>query len=216
MKMKDYLLNPDIVRYIEESILPCYDSFDLGHRRDHALNVIDAALYLSSFYDVDRNMVAVAAACHDLGLRYGREDHHLSSGRIIRADERLKEWFSEEQIETIAEAAEDHRASSGHEPRGIYGKITAEADRQIIPETIIRRTIQYGLHNYPQLDKEGHWRRMLEHMAEKYEEGGYLKLWIPQSANAGRLRELREIIKDKALLRKYFDEIFEAESAGLR
>lgn len=215
MEMKDYCLNADIVGYIEESILPCYDSFDPGHRRDHALSVIDAALHLSTFYDVDRNMVAVAAACHDLGLRFGREEHHIHSGRIIRSDERLREWFTEEQIETIAEAAEDHRASSGHEPRGIYGKITAEADRQIIPETIIRRTIQFGLHNYPQLDKEEHWRRMLEHMAEKYEEGGYLKLWIPQSPNAARLGELRGIVRDRALLRRYFDEIFEAESAGM-
>ena len=202
-------VNPEILEYIREKILPCYDSFDKGHRRDHAQYVIDTALYLSGFYDVDVNMVAVAAACHDLGLCEDRKTHHLVSGRIIRADSELRKWFSESQIETIAQAAEDHRASSDHEPRTIYGKIIAEADRQIIPETVILRTIQFGLKNYPELDKEGHWQRTVEHLNEKYADGGYLKLWIPESPNAERLEELRTIIRDRKALRKAFDNIYD-------
>ena len=77
---------------------------------------------------------------------------------------------------------------------------------------MIRRTVQYGLGHYPELDKEGHWRRMLEHMAEKYAEGGYLKLWIPESPNAARLRELRSVIADRAVLREWFEEAWEAEN----
>ena len=202
-------VNPEILGYIKEKVLPCYDSFDKGHRRDHAQYVIDTALYLSGFYDVDVNMVAVAAACHDLGLCEDRKAHHLVSGRIIRADSELRKWFSESQIETIAQAAEDHRASSDHEPRTIYGKIIAEADRQIIPETVILRTIQFGLKNYPELDKEGHWQRTVEHLNEKYADGGYLKLWIPESPNAERLEELRTIIRDRKALRKSFDNIYD-------
>lgn len=114
-----------------------------------------------------------------------------------------------EQIETIAQAAEDHRASSDHEPRSIYGRIVAEADRQIIPETVIRRTVQYGFSHYPELDREGHWRRMLDHLHEKYAEGGYLKLWIPESPNAQKLAELREIIRDESRLRSIFEEIYD-------
>lgn len=202
-------VNPEILGYIKEKVLPCYDSFDKGHRRDHAQYVIDTALYLSGFYDVDVNMVAVAAACHDLGLCEDRKTHHLVSGRIIRADSELRKWFSDSQIETIAQAAEDHRASSDHEPRTIYGKIIAEADRQIIPETVILRTIQFGLKNYPELDKEGHWQRTVEHLNEKYADGGYLKLWIPESPNAERLEELRTIIRDRKALRKAFDNIYD-------
>lgn len=207
--MKAMDVNPEILGYIREKVLPCYDSFDKGHRRDHAQYVIDTALYLSGFYDVDVNMVAVAAACHDLGLCEDRKTHHLVSGRIIRADSELRKWFSESQIETIAQAAEDHRASSDHEPRTIYGKIIAEADRQIIPETVILRTIQFGLKNYPELDKEGHWQRTVEHLNEKYADGGYLKLWIPESPNAERLEELRTIIRDRKALRKAFDNIYD-------
>lgn len=198
--------------FVENEILPLYDGFDKGHRQDHARTVIEQGLFLSQFYDVDRAIVYTACACHDLGLREDRKTHHLVSGRIIRSELPLSRWFSPEEIELIAQAAEDHRASSDHEPRTIYGKIVAEADRQIVPDTVIRRTVQYGLSHYPELDREGHWRRTVEHMAEKYAEGGYLKLWVPESPNAARLEELRSIIRDPAELRRRFDYWFDAES----
>ncbi len=205
-------VNPALRAYVEAEILPRYDAFDKGHQRDHALTVIRQALELASYYDVDPDMVFTAAAYHDTGLCEDRKTHHLVSGRIIREDARLREWFSEEQIETIAQAAEDHRASSDHAPRTVYGRLIAEADRQIIPETVIRRCIQFGLSHYPELDKEGHWTRTVEHLQEKYAEGGYLQLWIPQSPNATRLAALRAIIRDKTLLRQFFERIFEEET----
>ena len=204
-------VNPDLRAYVEAEIIPRYDAFDPGHRRDHVQTVISQALSLTAFYDVDPDLVYTAAAYHDTGLCEDRQTHHLVSGRIIREDVQLREWFSPEQIETIAEAAEDHRASSDHAPRTVYGRIIAEADRQIVPETVVRRTVQYGLAHYPELDKEGPWARTLEHLHEKYAEGGYLKLWIPQSPNATRLAALRAIIRDKALLRQFFERIFEEE-----
>ena len=204
----------ELKEYIEEEIIPRYAAFDKAHREDHARTVIDQALELARHYDVDLNMVYAAAAYHDTGLVDGRETHHLASGRIIREDTHLKEWFTPEQIETIAQAAEDHRASGKSEPRGIYGRIIAEADRDIKPEKIIRRTIQYGLAHYPELPREGHWQRTLDHLHEKYAEGGYLKLWIPESPNAARLKELRAIIRDEETLRTLFEQIYAEETHG--
>jgi len=201
-------MDNSLEKYLLEEIVPRYDAFDMGHRRDHALSVMAQAAEFCKFYDVDASMVATAAAFHDTGLCICRETHHLESGRIIREDPQLPRWFTPSQIETIAQAAEDHRASSDHEPRTIYGKIIAEADRHIDPVTIIRRTIQYGLSHYPELDKEGHWQRTLSHLHEKYAEGGYLKLWIPESPNTARLAQLRTIIRDEARLRELFEEIF--------
>ena len=202
-------LNKSLVAYIEQEIIPRYDHFDAGHRRDHALAVISEALRLAAFYPVEANMVYTAAAYHDTGLCVDRKTHHIESGRIIRADRTLRQWFDEEQIEQIAQAAEDHRASSDHAPRSIYGQIIAEADRQIVPENIILRTVQYGLAHYPSPDKEEHWLRTCEHMAEKYDVGGYLKLWIPESRNAEGLARLRDIIHDKNLLRQYFERAYQ-------
>ena len=202
------VMDKSLVDYIEERIIPMYDGFDAGHGREHVDAVIREAVRLAGFYDVDVDMVYAAAAYHDTGLSVDRKTHHLESGRIIREDKELRRWFTDEQIEVIAQAAEDHRASSDHEPRSIYGKIIAEADRQIIPESIILRTVQYGFKHYPELDKEGHWLRTCEHMAEKYDVGGYLKLWIPESRNAEGLARLREIIHDKSRLRAMFEAAF--------
>lgn len=205
-------LNPVLKEYVEREIIPRYSSFDKAHKEDHARSVIEEALSLAGHYDVDPDMVYAAAAFHDTGLVEGREVHHLVSGRIIREDPRLKEWFTPEQIETIAQAAEDHRASSGSEPRSIYGRIIAEADRDIIPMKILRRTVQFGLEHYPELGKEEHWNRFVSHLHEKYYYGGYLKLFIPESRNAARLEELRQVIADEERLRSVFEDIFKEET----
>ena len=201
-------MNNELESYIEGTIIPMYDGFDAGHGREHVEAVIAEAVRLGALYNLNLDMVYAAAAYHDTGLSVDRKTHHLESGRIIREDKRLGEWFSADQIEVIAQAAEDHRASSDHEPRTIYGKIIAEADRQIIPESIILRTVQYGFKNYPELDKEGHWLRTCQHMAEKYDVGGYLKLWIPESRNADGLARLRAMIHDKSRLRAMFEAAF--------
>ena len=203
------MVNPSIIAYIKQEILPRYEHFDAAHQRNHANEVIERSLALAKHYDVDENMVYVIAAYHDTGLCEGRDTHHLVSGRIIREDKKLREWFDEEQIETMAQAAEDHRASNGHEPRSIYGKIVAEADRLITPEKVIRRTIQFTQDHFPDFDKEQQYQRFREHLLEKYSDTGYLRLWIPESDNATRLEELRIIIRDEEKMRKAFDQTFE-------
>ena len=206
-------MNPGLKRYIEREIIPRYEHFDRAHDVGHVRTVIARSLELAEAYDVDTDMVYAIAAYHDTGLVNGRENHHLDAGRILAADRELRRWFSEEQIRTMREAVEDHRASSKNAPRSIYGRIVAEADRVIDPATIIRRTVQYGLDHCPGLDREGHFVRCLEHLREKYAEGGYLKLWIPESENARRLEALREVIRNPELIRKAFDEAFDAETA---
>lgn len=52
---------------------------------------------------------------------------------------------------------------------------------------------------------------MLEHLAEKYDYGGYLKLYIPESRNAAGLQELRDIIHDPARLRNIFENYYDEE-----
>lgn len=203
----------DLAAMLEQSVIPQYAGFDKAHREDHARAVVERSLALSAYYPVRRDLLYAAAACHDIGLGEGRDIHHLASGRWIRGCRELRKWFTEEEVETIAQAAEDHRASSDHEPRTIYGRIVAEADRLIVPETIIRRTIQFGLSHYGHLDKEGHWKRTCEHLQEKYAEGGYLRLWIPESSNAEELARLRDIIRDKAQLREVFERLFAEETA---
>lgn len=231
--------NSEIEAYIYDEIVPRYSAFDNAHKEDHALTVIrqseallegraawlaeqaeagkgsrvrEEEVEADSIWNapVDRMLLMMAAACHDLGLVNGRENHHLDSGIIIRQDARLRNWFSEEEIETIAQAAEDHRASGKGALRSIYGMIVAEADRIIEGDTIIRRTIQYGQKHYPDLCREEQIERAVAHLKEKYGRGGYLKLWIPWSDNAVRLNALQDIIADDKALREKVVEILDS------
>jgi len=212
--MNDMMTNNpslDLVEFVEMQILPQYAAFDKAHNMEHVTRVIRASLDLARKTGADINMVYVIAAYHDLGLSGPRAIHHLTSGKMLLADARLKRWFSAEQLKLMKEAVEDHRASASRAPRSIYGKIVAEADRDIEPETVIRRTIQYGLANYAELDEEGHWQRFMKHMDEKYSVNGYIRLWIQGSENEHKLNALRNLIAEPAKMRLVFDRIFQEE-----
>ena len=205
-------MNEALKNYIEQEILPRYDHFDAAHRRDHAEQVMRESVRLAAQHGAREELSYTIAAYHDTGLVAGRELHHIHSGEIIRSDQHLRKWFTEEEIALMAEAAEDHRASSDRAPRTIYGQIVAEADRTIDPLTILKRTVQYGLTHYPSYDREEHYRRFLDHLLEKYAEGGYLRLWIPDPEKEARLQELRDLIRNREELRATFDEIFNQET----
>ncbi len=202
----------DLVEFIETQILPQYASFDRAHNMEHVTRVIRRSLDLVKTTGADINMAYAIAAYHDLGMCGHRADHHIRGGKILAADARLRKWFSPEQIKIMKEAVEDHRASASRAPRSIYGKIVAEADRDIDTQIVIRRTIQYGLSNYPELDKEGQWQRFKEHLDNKYSKDGYIRLWIPNSPNAKKLNELRDLIAQPEELRKAFDKILAEET----
>jgi uncharacterized protein len=202
----------DLVEFIDTNILPQYATFDKAHNMEHVTRVIRRSLELVRQTGADINMVYTIAAYHDIGMSGPRAIHHITGGKMLAADSRLKRWFSSEQIKVMKEAIEDHRASAAHSPRSIYGKIVAEADRDISPETVFRRTVQYGLANYPELSREQHWQRFVKHMDEKYSRHGYIRLWIPGSPNEVRLNELRNTIENQKLLREQFDKYYNEET----
>lgn len=204
-KPEDLLLDV----YIQQSILPQYDAFDGGHKRDHAETVIAESLKLARAYDADETMAYVIAAYHDLGLKFDREKHHIHSGEIMMEDANLRKWFTEEQLLTMRDAVEDHRASGKNPPRTIYGAIVAEADRQIDPLTVVHRTMAYSLKLLPDADFDMLYQRSLDHLHEKYAEGGYLKLWLNSERNVQGLAQLRALIHNEPELRKLCREWFD-------
>lgn len=195
----------DLVEFIETEILPQYANFDRAHNLEHVTRVIRRSLELAKTTGADINMVYTIAAYHDIGMSGPRAVHHLTGGKILAADARLRRWFSADQIKVMKEAVEDHRASASHAPRNIYGRIVAEADRDLSVDEIVKRTVQFGLDNYPELDKEHQWLRFKKHMDEKYSVNGYIKLWIPNSSNERGLNELRQLIVNTPKLRETFE-----------
>ncbi len=207
----DNSVSLDLMEFIEKNILPRYSEFDKAHNMEHVTRVVRRSLEIARKLGADQNMAYTVAAYHDLGLSGPRAVHHITSGKILIADARLKRWFSQEQMKIMKEAVEDHRASASHAPRSIYGKIVAEADRDLEPEKVFRRTVQFGLSNYSEMDKEQQWRRFCEHMENKYSQNGYIKLWISGSPNEQSLRVIRKTIEDKRMLREVFDRIYDEE-----
>lgn len=204
----------DLMEFVEKNILPRYAAFDKAHNLTHINRVISRSLELASKIGADADMAYAIAAYHDLGLEGPRAVHHLTSGKILAADQRLQKWFTKEQLKIMKEAVEDHRASTSHTPRSLYGKIVAEADRDLEPSIVFRRTIEYGIYHYPEKNKEEQWQRFLSHMDNKYSSHGYIRLWLPNSPNEQNLKRIRELISNPQLLREEFDRIYAIVTGG--
>ncbi len=115
-------INLDLMGFIEQNILPKYAEFDRAHNIQHVMGVIHRSLAIATKIGADINMVYAIAAYHDLGLSGPRAIHHVTGGKILAQDVRLRKWFSPNQIQIMREAVEDHRASASHAPRNLYGK----------------------------------------------------------------------------------------------
>lgn len=202
-------INLELMSFIETQILPRYTAFGVSHGLSHVQRVVTSAVQLAKRTGADVNMAYAIAAYHDLGMEGPRAIHHITSGKILMADQRLRRWFSEEQLKVMQEAVEDHRASASHTPRSIYGKIVAEADRDLEPSVVFSRAVQFGLEHSPELNREEQWQRFAHHMEEKYSARGYMHLWIPGSPNEKYLSEVRAIIDNPEKLRQVFDEAYD-------
>ncbi|WP_277045575.1 HD domain-containing protein [Prevotella multiformis] len=200
--------NLEIMTFVERQILPRYNAFGQSHGLGHVQRVIRNSLALAAVTGADVNMVYVIAAYHDLGMKGPRAIHHLTGGKILMADARLRRWFSAEQLKIMKEAVEDHRASSSRAPRSIYGKIVAEADRDLEPNVVFSRAVLFGFENYPEMNEEQMWERFQSHMREKYGRTGYLRLWIPGSPNAKNLEVIRKTIDSETELHKVFSRFY--------
>ena len=191
-------INKELVRYIEDEIFPLYDRNEEGHGIGHIKTVIRRSLELAKKYDVNLDMVYTIAAYHDLGHYIDRKTHELISAEIFMKDEKVKQWFTDEEVNIIKEAIEDHRASSNHEPKSIYGMIISTADRTIVDiDNTIKRTYSYGKKNYAELPEEEQVERVYEHLTEKYGENGYAKIYLEDREFDEAIKKLRQALSNK-------------------
>ena len=66
----------DLMEFVEQNILPRYNSFDKAHRLSHVNHVIKQSLELALKCGADINMAYAIAAYHDLGLEGPRAVSH--------------------------------------------------------------------------------------------------------------------------------------------
>ena len=165
-------INSKIKKYIEKEILPEYKKNEIGHGIDHIKYVIDRSLDIvkKNKLDVNMDMVYVIAAYHDIGHHIDSKTHEIISADMMSKDKNLSKFFTDEELQIIKEAIEDHRASAKENPRSIYGRIVSSADRNNTVEACLRRTYTYGKKLDPNATDEELFLRAYDVLQKKFGE----------------------------------------------
>ena len=194
------IIDNKLKKFIEEVILPEYAKNERAHGIEHINYVIRRSFELiqQNQLKVDNNMVYVIAAYHDIGHHINPKKHEIISAEIMQKEERLKQFFSEEELLIIKQAIEDHRASSEREePRSIYGKIVSSADRNNTVEACLERSYYYGKKLNPEATDRELFERAFEHLNLKFGINGYAKFFLKDAEYEKFLEDIRKVLKDK-------------------
>lgn len=192
-------INNKLKQYIEENIFPEYKKNDQGHDLEHIKYVINRSIkFADTIPDINYDIVYTVASYHDIGHHINPKLHEIISAEIMYKDDNLKEYFSDEERLIIKEAIEDHRASSDHEPRSIYGKIVSTADRNNTVEACLRRSYTYGKRLEPTATDEELFERAHKHLNLKFGEDGYAKFFFKDEEYENFLHDIRELLADKS------------------
>ncbi len=160
---------PDLTRYEK-----MYDNFDEGHDITHMLTVRIAAIALAKKYLREGITLAyIAATLHDIGLSKGRDNHEVHGSEMIKKDKYLKTILTKLEIEEIAKAVKQHRASTGN-PTTVLAKIISDADRTPISiSCAIYRSISYNITTSPGETLRFYIETAAIHLSKKYGKNNY-------------------------------------------
>ena len=201
-------INLNLLSYVEKEIFPIYETFDKGHDINHILAVIKRALSLAeNFDDLDINVVYAAAALHDIGIKVQRKNHAYYSKLFVEENEKLKEFFNEDQIKIIADAVEDHSTSKGIEPRTIYGKIVCDADKDDDLETSLLRAYEFTKKYYEDYTEQECIANVYNQLKFKFGEEGKVKFWINTKEQQEFLDKMKQLASNENLFYQYMNEM---------
>ena len=204
------MVNEELKKYIEEYIFPSYEKNDLGHSIDHINYVIDRSLsFAKSVDDINYDMVYTIAAYHDIGHYIDAKNHEKVSSEMLLKDNKLKEFFNDEEIQIMSEAVYDHRASLEGEPRSIYGKIVSSADRNTGVKFPLKRAYEYDVNHRPEFTLEEIIQETREHIKKKFGKNGYAttKMYFDDPDYDKFLEEISDLVEDEEAFRKKFLEV---------
>lgn len=203
------MVNESLKKYIEEVIFPQYELNDMGHNIDHIRYVIERSLkFASEVEDINLDMVYTISAYHDIGHHIDAKNHEVVSAKILGEDQKLKEYFSKEEIDEMVCAVEDHRASLEYEPRSVYGKIVSSADRNTLIEVPLKRTYAYRIEHNPESSLEQIIEESRLHLKNKFGKEGYAteKMYFEDNDYKLFLKEIAELVdNEEEFIKRYKD-----------
>lgn len=217
--MKLDFLRVELKQYINNFIKPKYKNFDKAHALAHFKFVTENCVtygreLIKKGIDVDLEIAYVVGAMHDIGIMLGREGHAKSSGKIVREDKNLKRFYNEETIELIAQAVEDHSSHLEYEPRSVYGKIVADADRNNTMYLVFSRPMKYGLKHETYNDKFGHINRVYEFVQDKFGRNGYVKYWLDIPQTTQEQERIWVLLDNEEKCKAYIEGLFDEITKG--
>lgn len=206
-------MNNELLNYIKNNIFPEYEKY-YSHGMIHISNVIRNSLELGKEYNLDENMCYTMAAYHDLGLKVDRDNHEKESAKIFIKDEKLKKYFSNEQINTMREAIEDHRGSRKIPPRNIYGKVLSDSDRDFDIELLAKRQLATSIKNFPNYTTfEEHFENCYSYISKRITENGHFNLWTNNVKLIEKRDEFEKLFFDKEYTKSVYEKEYNRISA---
>ena len=217
--MKPNFVRKELLEFINQKIKPAYKTFDKAHGLSHfrfvTNNCIEYAKeLLAKNIEIDLEIAYVVGAMHDIGIIKGREGHAKASGQIVRNSAELKQFFDDDTIELIAQAVEDHSSHLEYEPRSIYGKLVADADRNNSMYLVFSRPIKFGLKHEPFRTRESHIDRVFDFVNEKFGRNGYVKYWLDIPQTHKEQHKVWSLLDDERLCKTYIAGLFDEITKG--
>lgn len=226
-------VNPELKTYVETHIFPEYSKNDWGHQLGHINYVIRRSFEFAriaekndkeivhshnanpSAHKLNPDIIYAVAAYHDLGHHIDATHHEKISAKMFREDAQMKRFFSPAEIETVAEAIEDHRSHRENPPHSIYGRLVASADCNINTEVMLRRTFTYRVRNFRNFSLDEIIHDARQHLLAKYGKTGYAlnKMFFDDPEFEASLRELQDITSDDQTFRRRFLKVNHLERA---
>jgi len=200
------MVDNKLIEYIEKNIFPKYDKY-YSHGMIHINNVINNMMMFADYYNLDKNMCYVIASYHDTGLNVDRENHEYESGKILKNDKELKKYFSDEQIQIMKEAIEDHRGSRKTRPRNIYGECISDSDRDFDINLLVKRQISTSIKHYPTYNFDEHFENCYNYMCNRINNTGKFNLWTDNPI----MTEKRDKFQKDYLNKEYAKSVYKKE-----
>ena len=191
----------EAINYVEDKVLPLYDTNIGGHGRDHILTVILRSFEIKKEFNLQLKdkLILIIAAYHDIGYKKDPDNHEQVSSEMFLADKEIQKFLEPDEVQIVAEAIVDHRASLEYEARSEYGKLVSSADRETSVENMLKRSFLY------QADKHADENPTIEQVIEysfkkltkKFGKDGYAKMYFPDKKYTEYLKEMQELLENK-------------------
>jgi uncharacterized protein len=212
-------MEKELKDYIIKEVKSKYKTFDKGHNISHFNFVTkNCILYgkelIKQGYNIDLDIAYIVGAYHDIGIAFGRDGHAKKSAEYVRNDKMLAKYYNTETINMIAEAVEDHSSRLEYEPRNIYGKLVADADRNNTLYLVFSRPIKFSVKNHKEFSRQEHIDSVYDFVQSKFGRNGYVKYWLDIRQTKQEQQQIFSLLDDKQLAKSYIAGIYDEVTKG--